>query len=156
MKKNSLKSLLIVLCSLASLEGCNYNMKSSVKSKTILSKATGEDVSEARLTLALMDSECSHAYDSWLSFNEKRIQKTFESGSAKIHLMKKLKETWDDEYVFVIDVDKLDTFKVDTFSFKEEVSKLLIFGERSKKKAERFKNDFGKTIDVSDECRQLR
>ena len=118
-----------------------------------LSKVISEDVSSSRLTLAVLDNNCMSAYDKWLEENNDRIVRTFISSGVRVHLMKKVKSHNDDEYVYVLREEQLNSFNVDVESFKSSKSKLLVFGSNSLKSSVQFSKKFGKAIDVSHECK---
>ena len=142
------KSFIVVLLSSIILQSC------SSKKMLDLSKVISEDVSSSRLTLAVLDNNCMSAYDNWLSENSSRIARTFIRRGIRIHLMKKMKSYYDNEYVYVLREEQLNSFNVDVKSFKSSKSKLLVFGSNSLKSSENFSKKFGKTIDASHECQQ--
>ena len=142
-----IKKFVVVLLSFVMLNACLS------KEALDLSKVISEDVSSSRLTLAVLDNNCMSAYDKWLEENNNRIARTFIRSGVKVHLMKKKKSYYDDEYVYVLREEKLNSFNVDVDSFKSSKSKLLIFGSNSLKSSEHFSKKFGKIINVSHECK---
>ena len=142
-----IKKFSVVLLSFIMLKSCIN------KEVLDLSKVVDGDVSSSRLTLAVLDNNCMSAYDKWLEENNDRIAKTFISSGVRVHLMKKMKSYYDDEYVYVLQSDQLNSFNVDVDSFKSSKSKLLIFGSNSLKSSTHFSKKFGKTIDASHECK---
>ena len=128
-------------------------MKACSNKETLdLSKVISDDVSDSRLTLAILDNNCMSAYDNWLSDNSSRIARTFIRRGIRIHLMKKEKSHYDNEYIYVLREEQLKSFNVDVNSFKESKSKLLIFGADSLKASVNLGKKFNKTIDASHEC----
>lgn len=142
-----IKKFVVVLLSVVMLNACVN------KEVLDLSKVISEDVSSSRLTLAVLDNNCMSAYDKWLEENNDRIVRTFISSGVRVHLMKKVKSHNDDEYVYVLREEQLNSFNVDVESFKSSKSKLLVFGSNSLKSSVQFSKKFGKAIDVSHECK---
>ena len=136
----------VVLLSVVMLNACVN------KEVLDLSKVISEDVSSSRLTLAVLDNNCMSAYDKWLEENNDRIARTFISSGVRVHLMKKMKSYYDNEYVYVLREEQLNSFNVDVDSFKSSKSKLLVFGSNSLESSTQFSKKFGKAIDVSHEC----
>lgn len=140
------KTFIVVLFSSILMKAC------SNKETLDLSKVISDDVSNSRLTLAILDNNCMSAYDSWLSDNSNRIARTFIRRGIRIHLMKKEKSYYDSEYIYVLREEQLKSFNIDVDSFKESKSKLLIFGADSLKASASLGKKFNKTIDASHEC----
>ena len=102
-----IKKFVVVLLSVVMLNACVN------KEVLDLSKVISEDVSSSRLTLAVLDNNCMSAYDKWLEENNDRIARTFISSGVRVHLMKKVKSHNDDEYVYVLREEQLNSFNVD-------------------------------------------
>ena len=140
------KTFIVVLFSSILMKAC------SNKETLDLSKVISDDVSNSRLTLAVLDNNCMSAYDNWLSDNSSRIDRTFIRRGIRIHLMKKKKSYYDSEYIYVLREEQLKSFNIDVEAFKESRSKLLIFGAGSLKASASLSRKFNKTIDASHEC----
>jgi len=117
-----------------------------------------------RLTLAIIDKSCDNAYSSWLTLNKEKIETTDikkykfgrlsdEAAEIKIHMMKFNKNNPDTEYVVVIGSMDLFRFYIDLHNFSFKGSKLLTFGNESKKASIKYFSLFNKIIDVTHECK---
>jgi hypothetical protein len=121
--------------------------------KSDLSKLVSSDVSNTKLTLAVIDESCSSAYNSWLALNKNRIKSSITKGKVRIHLMKRSGHDLSFEYVVIISTRHLYLFNIDVSNFKSKESKLLIFGSESKKVTSSLVDLFERSIDVTHECK---